>query len=256
MIDGYQLKQCHQLKQRSDWYYLMPQSHNYLTKKQNSMTLSCEMIITDDQMRRQSFPKQQPTFQKSHRRAASCTALVSPRHHMSSDHMSQISQPVSPSCSFHTRPSISRYSSLGSLLSKGEGFSGYDASQSNSATSLSTISGAPAVRQCCPVEEGGVERFWLLMQVSEELVKVLFHTRSMLHLSVCLLSAYPCLSVCLSAYPCLSVCLFVCLSLSICLFNLFVMFVCAYISTYIPDVYCICPFICLSVCKCVYACVH
>ena len=180
MIDGYQLKQ------RSDWYYLMPQSHNHLVKKQNSMTLSREMIIMDDQMRRESFPKQQPIFQKSHRRAVSCTAVVSPYHH--GDHVPHISQPVSPSCSSQTRPSISRYSSLGSLLSKGEGFSGYEASQSNSATSLSTISGTPGVRQCRPVGEGSIERFWLLMQVSEERVKVLFHTRS---LSVCLLICLP-----------------------------------------------------------------
>ena len=187
MIDGYQLKQ------RSDWYYLMPQSHNHLAKKKVSATLSCEMIMTDDQMRRESFPtkQQQPMFQRSHRRAVSCTAVVSPNRHMSGDYTSQISQPVSPSCSSQARPSISHYSSLGSLLSKGEVCSGYDASQSNSATSLSTTSGTPAVRQCCPVGEGSVERFWLLMQVSEELVKVLFHTRSV--------------------YVCLSVCLFVCL---------------------------------------------
>ena len=180
MIDGYQLKQ------RSDWYYLMPQSHDHLAKKKLSTTLSCELII--DQMRRESFPTKHPTFQRSHRRAVSCTAVVSPNHHLSGDHTLQISQPVSPSCSSQARPSISRYSSLGSLLSKGEAFSGYDASQSNSATSLSTASGTPAVRQCCPVGEGSVERFWLLMQVSEELVKVLFHTRSV----------YVCLSVCLS----------------------------------------------------------
>ena len=186
MIDGYQLKQ------RSDWYYLMPQSCNHLAKKKVSATLSCEIIMTDDQMR-ESFPTKQPMFQRSHRRAVSCTDVVSPNRHTSGDYTSQISQPVSPSCSSQAHPSISHYSSLGSLLSKGEVCSGYDASQSNSATSLSTTSGTPAVRQCCPVGERSVERFWLLMQVSEELVKVLFHTRSVClsihfckHVGVCM----------------------------------------------------------------------
>jgi len=162
--------------------------------KQNSMTLSRE-IIDENVPRRQSFPKQHHcVFQKTHRRAMSCAAILSPQHHtiMSGDHKSQ---PVSPSCSYQTRPSISHYSSLGSLLSKGEGFSGYDASQSNSVTSLSTISGTLDVRKCCPVGEGSTERFWLLMQVSEELVKVLFHTRYVLYaclcVHVCLLYACP-----------------------------------------------------------------
>ena len=185
MIDGYQLKQ------RADWYYLIPQTCNYSVKKQNSMSLSQEMIMADDLTRRESFPiQQQSSFLKRHRRTVSCTAVVSPYHQaiVSGNPTLFVSQPVSPSCSSsQTRPSISHYSSLGSLLSKGEGFSGYDASQSNSATSLSTISGAPDVRRCCPAEEGSIKRFWLLMQVSEECVKVLFHTRSvlLLYLFVC-----------------------------------------------------------------------
>ena len=150
------------------------------------MSLSHEMIMVDDLMRRESLPmQQQSSFLKRHRRTVSCTAVVSPYYQgiISGDHTLFVSQPVSPSCSSsQTRPSISRYSSLGSLLSKVEGFSGYDASQSNSATSLSTISGAPDVRQCCPAEEGSNKRFWLLMQVSEECVKVLFHTRFVLQL--------------------------------------------------------------------------
>ena len=183
MIDGYQLKQC------SDWYYLMPhppKSVDDMINRDKSMTLSREMII-DDLTRRESFPQQHheshqqyDAFQKTHRRAVSCIAFMSPQHHTiaSGDHRIQISQPVSPSCNSQTpRQSISHYSSVGSLLSKGEGFSGYDASQSNSVTSLSTVSGAPNVRKCCPVGDGSVERFWLLMQVTEELVKVLFHIR-------------------------------------------------------------------------------
>ena len=193
MIEGYQLNQC------SDWYYLMPhppKSVDDMINRENSMTLSREMII-DDLPRRDSFPEQHENhqqhdpFQKTHRRAVSCIAFMSPHHHAiaSGDRRIQNSQPVSPSCSAQTpRQSISHYSSVGSLLSKGEGFSGYDASQSNSITSLSTVSGAPYVRKCCPVGDGSVERFWLLMQVTEELVRVLYHIR---YDSVCL-------SVCLS----------------------------------------------------------
>ena len=211
-IDGYQLKQC------SDWYYLVPHmanSHDHV-KKQNSMTLSRE-IIDEDLTRRESFPKQHRVFQKAHRRTVSCIAILSPQHHtiMSGDHTLHVSQPVSPSCSSQTRPSISHYSSMGSLPSKGEGFSGYDASQSNSATSLSTISGALDVRQCCPAGEGSTERFWLLMQVSEDLVKVLFHTRC-----VCV-RVHACMRVCLRAcmHACVHVCMCVCICVCMCVFT-------------------------------------
>lgn len=162
-----------------------------MINREKSMTLSREMII-DDLARQDANPQQQEShqqhdaFQKTHRRAVSCIAFMSPQHHaiVSGDRRIQISQPVSPSCSAQTpRQSISHYSSMGSLLSKGEGFSGYDASQSNSITSLLTVSGAPYVRKCCPVGDGSVERFWLLMQVTEELVRVLYHTR---YDSVCL----------------------------------------------------------------------
>ena len=201
-IEGYQLKQC------SDWYYLVPQpsrSCEGMIKKHDSMTSSHEMLDIDI-TRRESFPQPNPVILKSHRRAMSCTAVLSPhQHHMiaSGDDTSQMSQPVSPSCSSsQTRPSISHFSSQGSLLSRGEGFSGYDASQSNSVTSLSATSVTADVRQCHPVTEGSVQRFWLLMHISDELVKVLFHTRCVLCMCTCACCVHVCVRACARVCAC------------------------------------------------------
>ena len=143
--------------------------------------------MEDSLSRRESYPKHYHIMHKGHRRAFSCAAVVSaPRLISSSDVTTtgqltpdnQFSQPVSPKDDMTpSHPSISRYSSMGSLISKGEGFSGYDASHSNSMTSLSAVSETPNVRQCFSVEEGGSVRFWLLIQVSDNTIKVLFHTR-------------------------------------------------------------------------------
>ena len=185
-IEGYQLKQC------SDWWYYLlplppspPQDHivkNYVISSQDDINME------DSLSRRESFPKHYHVTYKGHRRAFSCAAVVSAHHLIGSSDAttgqltpdSQFSQPVSPRDEVApSHPSISHYSSMGSLISKGEGFSGYDASNSNSMTSLSAVSETHNVRQCYSVEEGGSVRFWLLIQVSESdnTVKVLFHTR-------------------------------------------------------------------------------
>jgi len=173
-----------------DWYYLLPLPPS---PAQDDVVKNYVMSSQDDINREnnfskgESYPKHYHITNKGHRRAFSCAAVVSaPRLISSSDVTttgqltpdSQFSQPVSPKddmTPFH--PSISRYSSVGSLVSKGEGFSGYDGSHSNSMTSLSVVSETHNVRQCYSVEEGGSVRLWLLIQVSDHAVKMLFHTR-------------------------------------------------------------------------------
>lgn len=167
------------MKQCSDWYYLLPLPQDHIVK--HYITASQEDVsLVESVLRRESFPKHRQAITKGHRRAFSCAAAVS-AHQLAGGQVTpdnQFSQPVSPRDDVpSSHPSISHYSSMGSLVSKGEGFSGYDASHSNSMTSLSTVSETNIIRQCYSMEEGGSVRFWLLIQVADNAVKVLFHTR-------------------------------------------------------------------------------